>query len=353
MVTTIKTWEEFNNFCKENSQLSPKDFVNSLFSKIDLDSDFIHHYEIKIKGDNFHSSITTGYAASLIDLQDNFYKLLLTLSKGNIPVRKSKNLPQMSFTVTDGCSILKSEDLINSFKELVSEFRMLTPVSQTIIAVTVIGCFICNEYFDYKKVDVKTLKEVQMAKLELEKYKTEKQDRNEERKIFADIVDSKKFTASLEYASQAGKLVRNSFIKNTPVNEVESIKFPTETLTKSQIIDEQKTNLIEKRSEIKTLDFKVLNLAGSFSKQKLKARAQLVSDPSIVINLSSELLDEEDDSALSENDDEHLLQESDIDILWDAQKHNKTVSIMGNFFYDQENKLIKGAMWSISRKEDK
>lgn len=345
MPASIKSWKEFNNFCKENAQLSPKDFVNSLFSKIDLDSDFIHHYEIKIKGDNFHSSITTGYAASLIDLQDNFYKLLLTLSKGNIPVRKSKNLPQMSFTVTEGCAILKSENLINSFKELVSEFRMLTPVSQTIIAVTVIGCFICNEYFDYKKVDIKTLKEVQMAQLELEKYKTEKQDRNEERKIFADMVDSKKFTASLEYASQAGKLVRNSFIKNTPVNQIESLTLPTEILSKNQIIDEQQGKSIEKTSSIENLKFKILNLSGSIQKGKMKAKVCLADNPNVTLTLNSDLFDEYSDDT---DDEGHSLTENDIDVLWNAQKHSEIVNIYGIFFYDQNNKLLRGTMWEVT-----
>lgn len=128
----ISNWKEFNDFCKDNSCLEGKEFIKKLFSEIDLKSEFIHYYEIKVKGENFHSSITTGYAASLINLQDNFYKLLITLNKGKIPIRKNKNMPQMSFSVTEGCSIFRSEDLLKIFREFISEFKVLSPISQII-----------------------------------------------------------------------------------------------------------------------------------------------------------------------------------------------------------------------------
>lgn len=347
MVTTIKTWEDIKQFCTEYDKLRESDnFWEKLLNTVDFNSDDLKHFTFEIHGDKFKSSITAGYAQSIIDFQDRFFKIIKSLETGTISSRKVANTAQLFFTVSEGCTNTKSGDLYQYIPESIKEYGKLTKTGQLILGFIVISCFIAWGVNNYFEKNFEYLEKIELAQIA-------SQDRESERENLQKILASDSFKNTVKYAHESSTEVRASFIKNTPVNEVESIKFPTETLTKSQIIDEQKTNPIEKRSEIKTLDFKVLNLSGSFSKQKLKARAQLVSDPSIVINLSSELLDEEDDSALSENDDEHLLQESDIDILWDAQKHNKIVSIMGNFFYDQENKLIKGAMWSISRKEDK
>ena len=225
----------------------------------------------------------------------------------------------------------------------VREFGKLGTKGQLILAFVVtayIASSGINEYFSNK---FEYLEKVDLTKIQLE-------DKESERKNLQQLLSSDKFKITLDYAKESNKSIRKSFIKNTPASEVDFIKFPSETLSKAQIINEQQKGHTEKRAEIESYDFKVLNLSGSFSTKKLRAKVQLVNDPETEVTLTSALFDEEYDSEI-DSVDEYSLQESDIDVLWNAQKHNKPVRIWGNFVYDQNNKLMKGVIWTVTAVE--
>lgn len=345
MIETIKTWDEVKQFCDEYEKEEQKEyFWEKLFNAVDFSSEELKRFTVEIHGNKFHSSITAGYAQAIIDFQDRFYKVLKTLDTGKVPTRKSTNIPQMFFTISEGCSKIQSDDLPKEMPSNIREFGKLDTKSQLIVAFIIIVYIVSGNIGGYFSKEIESIEKIDLAKIQLE-------DKISERENLQKLLASEKFKTTIAYAKESGVAIRSSIIKNTPVDEVDSIKLPTETISKTQIIDEQRKNPIEKTAEIKTLDFKVLNLSGSFSTQKLKARVQLIEDPKLVITLSSELLDEDTETNVSDDDEEHLLQESDMDILWEAQKHNKTVSVMGNFFYDENKNLIRGVMWSASAKE--
>ena len=344
MTATIKTWDEVRDFCLTfDKQEQDGNFWEKLFNSVDFNSDELKRFSIEIHGSNFKSTITSGYAQSIIDFQDCFYKVLKTLDTGKIPLRKPMNSTQMFFTISDGCSKIETEDLSKEMSSTVREFGKLGTKGQLILAFVVtayIASSGINEYFSNK---FEYLEKVDLTKIQLE-------DKESERKNLQQLLSSDKFKIALDYAKESNKSIRKSFIKNTPASEVDFIKFPSETLSKAQIINEQQKGHTEKRAEIESYDFKVLNLSGSFSTKKLRAKVQLVNDPETEVTLTSALFDEEYDSEI-DSVDEYSLQESDIDVLWNAQKHNKPVRIWGNFVYDQNNKLMKGVIWTVTAVE--
>jgi len=272
-----------------------------------------------------------------------FFKVIKTLDTGKIPQRKPTNVPQLFFTISEGCSKIRLEDYAKFFGAICRSFEELGPFGKKLVAFCIVFALVglmakdgASLYFDH--LEKTNFTEIFTA------------DRQAEREHVERLVLSENMKTTMNYANNVRPEIRKSFIKNTPVNEVDSIKFPTETLSKDQIIEEQQQTHIETRAAIETHEFKILNLSGSFTTKKLRAKVQLIDDPKVQITLTSELFDEEYDSEL-ESEEEHLLQESDIDILWEAQKHNKNVEIWGNFVYDQSDKLMKGVMWTIKAKE--
>ena len=80
MTATIKTWDEVRDFCLTfDKKEQDGNFWEKLFNSVDFNSDELKRFSIEIHGSNFKSTITSGYAQSIIDFQDCFYKVLKTL----------------------------------------------------------------------------------------------------------------------------------------------------------------------------------------------------------------------------------------------------------------------------------
>lgn len=75
------------------------------------------------------------------------------METGTISSRKVANTAQLFFTVSEGCTNTKSDDLYQYVPESIKEYGKLTKTGQLILGFIVISCFIAwgvNNYFEKK-----------------------------------------------------------------------------------------------------------------------------------------------------------------------------------------------------------
>lgn len=297
-----------------------------LVNKFDIELLENSDYVIQIEGKGYASSITSGFAQSLIDTQQAFNKICMAFETGKLPQRLSgKYKDQLVFEFQKGCTLVKIKECLNSLKECLREASGMSDFKISVICLTIalifsgfIGEWIYSQH------------------IELEKFKTEKQRDY----LIAELLSDNKAKAGLQAAQQADQEIQDSFKANAPLDKIESLSFNGKKITKDEIRDFQAQSK-EEVSTLKTIstefslrsldiiDPEHIRFSAIVSKHKIKLMAN--KKP-----LESELFEENSDVAYLDSDE--------IEKLVDSMLNDAPVKLTVRMEFDSSNKMKRGTI---------
>lgn len=256
----ILNWKELNSAILE---LKNKDDISQqleLLSKIDLSSTKFSEYKVHVVGKNYNATINASFANAVIDFQKNIDTLCKSVKKNYKP---SSN--QLQFKIENGSTIFDVVNLVpvinNNFVEIV---KTMTPEQITLylfmtfafVGGTKVICNFIGNIFEYckSKNQIKSENELRQNLVNLT---------SDSQKLVKDIISissNQKVLTTLKKTEEASKNIRNSFLKNAPVNDVDSIEINEDVYGRSDILaSQQPDGFIESTYQI-TEDFIIESL---------------------------------------------------------------------------------------------
>lgn len=251
----ISNWKELNSAILE---LKNKDDISQqleLLSKIDLSSTKFSEYKVHVVGKNCNATINASFANAVIDFQKNIDTLCKSVKKNYKP---SDN--QLQFKIENGSTIFDvinlSEVINNNFVELV---KTMTPEQITLYlfmffafvgGTKIVGTFI-GSIFDYfkSKNQIKSENELRQSLINLS---ANSQD------LVKDIIaisSNQKVLSTLKKTEEISKNIKSAFLKNAPINDIDSIEINEDVYGRSDILaSQQPESYIESTYQI-TEDF--------------------------------------------------------------------------------------------------
>lgn len=317
----LKTWEEINGFIKSNPLKNVSDLCN-LIDCIDLDSVELQQYTIKIKGAPFSSSITSGFAQSLLDTQQAFNRVLASFEAGRVVQRVPNNkYHQLVFTFDKGCTEIK----IKVLELIAGIFKSVENMSDRKVLIVGVITLLCFSGHNLVKL-----------------YQT---DRNlQQNHELLDLLQDKKLLYGLQSAEVSGNDVKLSFAKQAPAQFTEGLSFNGNTVSKEEIASIQNKEA-NNEAVIKTVtdDFLIIDINGkTLDKMQLVAVCQ-----STRVRLKAFRPPVEMDLFESEQDpDEPQLSDDDLDRLWDALKKNQSIKLQVRMEFSN-GKMKSGTILAI------
>ena len=325
----LKTWEEINGFIKSNPLKNISDLCN-LIDCIDLDSVELQQYTIKIKGSPFSSSITSGFAQSLLDTQQAFNRVLASFEAGRLVQRAPNNkYPQLVFTFDKGCTEIKIK-VLELIAGIFKSVEKMTNTKLVIICVTTLLCFCGHDLIEFYQTD---------PKLEADRQFQQGQE-------LLDLLKDKKIQAGLQSAEVSGGDVKLSFVKQAPSQFTDSLSFNGNFVSKEEITSIQNREKSEE-TVTKTIseDFLIIDINNGKKSDKMNliafSKNTRVKLKAYRMPTEIDLFEEEQDP-----DEPPQLSDGDLDKLWNALKKNQSIKLQVRMEFSND-KMKNGTILSI------
>lgn len=321
----ITSFQELIRTVKQNPIVNIQG-LHALLNNIELDRFTTFDYEIQIDGDGYSSSITSGFAQSLIDTQLAFSKISKAFETGKTPHRvHQKNKDQLVFEFHEGCTLITVKDCLKLLRQSLEMVKGMSKYNITAICVTIVLVFLESITADLITKYIESEQEL-----------AEKKDHL----AMAALLTDRRVITGLQVAEQSEKDIQESFMTHAPLDRVSALSFNGKRISKEEISKFQ-TNYEEDNSTLKTIKaqflLKTLDASDSkflrFSAISSQYRVKLVANR---LPYESDLYDP--------NMENRYVDDDVIKKLVDAMLVGDKVNLLVRMEFDSNSKMKNGVI---------